>query len=84
MSGISLTDWVGYLAMILVISSFVFKDIIKLRIVNLVGAIVFITYGFMLNAWPIIATNLIIIIIQIYHLFKPKLTTNEPTTDQKH
>lgn len=84
MSGISLTDWVGYLAMILVISSFVFKDLIKLRIVNLVGAIVFITYGFMLNAWPIIATNLIIIIIQIYHLFKPKFTTNEPTTDQKH
>jgi hypothetical protein len=78
MSEITMTDWVGYLAMILVISSFIFKNLIKLRMVNLAGAFAFITYGFMLNAMPIIITNSIIIVIQIYHLVKPKFTTNEP------
>lgn len=73
---ITVTDWVGYLAMLLVISSFVFKDILRLRIVNLTGAVAFIVYGIMLEAWPIIITNTVIIIIQVYHLSKPKKVTD--------
>lgn len=81
MNDITVTDWVGYLAMVLVISSFVFKDILKLRMVNLIGAIAFISYGILLDAWPIIITNSIIIFIQVYYLLKPKMVTNEQIID---
>ena len=77
MSQISFTDWIGYLAMFLVVSSFVFTNVTKLRIVNLIGAAAFITYGIMLDAIPIVITNSVIILIQIYHLFKQKPATNE-------
>tara|TARA_R110002050_G_scaffold109799_1_gene221384 strand:- start:114649 stop:114885 length:237 start_codon:yes stop_codon:yes gene_type:complete len=75
---ISSTESVGYLAMVLVVSSFIFKDITKLRIINLFGAVAFIIYGFMLDiAWPVIFTNSIIIAIQVYHLIKAKKSTDE-------
>ena len=77
MSQIPFADWVGYLAMFLVVSSFIFTNVTKLRIVNLVGAAAFVVYGFMLGAIPIIITNAVIIIIQIYHLAKPKTVSNE-------
>lgn len=74
---ISTTEWVGYLAMILVVSSFIFKDMTKLRLINLLGAIAFIIYGYMLDiAWPVIITNTVIIAIQVYHLTKTKKATN--------
>lgn len=68
---ISTTDWVGYIAMALVALSFVFKDMKTIRVVNMIGAIIFIFYGYMLDvAVPIIATNTLIIVIQAYHLIK--------------
>ena len=68
---ISTTDWVGYIAMALVALSFVFKEMKTIRIINMIGAIIFIIYGYMLDvAIPVIATNTLIIIIQAYHLIK--------------
>ena len=77
MNLITVTDWIGYLAMFLVVSSFIFSDVKKLRIVNLLGAAAFISYGYMIGAIPIIITNTVIITIQVYHLFKTKKVSNE-------
>ena len=66
---ISLTEWVGYAAMAGLLISFMMKDVKKLRIINTIGCILFVTYGFMLQtAWPIIISNGTIVFINLYYL----------------
>lgn len=71
--GIELVEWIGYLASIAVLTSFLMKKIRMLRIVNTVGCALFVAYGFALNiSWPIVITNLAIIAINTYYLFLKK------------
>lgn len=66
---ITYTDWVGYLASLLLIISFMMKNVNTLRIINSLGAILFVVYGIMLTiSWPIIITNGFILSLNIYHL----------------
>lgn len=44
-----LVDWVGYIAMACVVFSFAFSNMITLRVVNSIGALIFIIYGVMLG-----------------------------------
>ncbi|MUP46462.1 hypothetical protein E0K83_12010 [Gramella sp. BOM4] len=67
--GVNMTEWVGYLASFFVGISFFMRNIIKLRYVNSVGCILFIIYGFLLNSWPVIITNLVIVCVNFYYLF---------------
>ena len=70
--GISWVEWIGYMAMAIVLISFLMKSVIKLRIVNALGGLLFVIYGFLLEpvSLPIILTNTAIICIHIYYLFK--------------
>lgn len=72
---IPLSEWVGYIASAVLMVSFLMKNIIKLRIINSVGAVLFIIYGFMLaTSWPIIITNAFILCVNMYYIFKnPKV-----------
>ena len=71
--GITLTDWVGYAAMLALLISFMMKDVRNLRFINSIGAILFIIYGVMLDiSWPIIVTNFAILCINCYYLFLKK------------
>ncbi len=64
------TEWVGYAAMFMVLLSFTMKDFKKLRMVNSLGAVLFVIYGFMLQiSWPIVITNLAIVGVNAYYLF---------------
>ena len=70
---ISVTEWVGYLASLILVTSFMMKQVNKLRTINSIGAIVFIIYGIMLDvSWPIIFTNTFILGLNIYHLLLKK------------
>lgn len=68
--GISIVELTGYAAMATVLVSFLMKSVIKLRIINSVGCLIFIIYGFLLEpySWPIIITNTFIFGINIYYL----------------
>jgi len=71
--GISYTEWVGYLASLLLIVSFLMKNVNTLRIVNSAGSFLFVVYGIMLAiSWPIIITNSFILMANIYYLSKTK------------
>jgi hypothetical protein len=61
---------IGYLSTVLVVVSFMMKDILKLRIVNMCGGISWIVYGFMLSNTPIIITNVFLVAINIVMLYK--------------
>ncbi len=66
-----LTSYIGYAASFFVVLSFILKDLKKVRIVNLIGCILFVIYGIYNDMlWPIIIPNAILVFIQSYHLIK--------------
>lgn len=67
-------EWVGYFGAGLVVISFlVSSDVRVIRFINMLGAIVFVFYGIMLDMnFPIIIPNVFITGIQIYYLFIKK------------
>ncbi len=68
----NLVEWVGYAAMITLMVSFMMKDIKKLRIINTVGCLLFVAYGFLLGSYPVIITNAFISLVNFYYLFIKK------------
>lgn len=66
------SDWIGFLAGVLVLLSFVFKNIKQIRITNIIAAIVFVIYGVMIgeDGLPIIFTNGALVLLHSYYLFK--------------
>lgn len=75
-------ELIGYLASAFVLLSFVMKEMKKLRIVNIVGCTFFITYGVLLMSWPIIITNVAIVIVNVYYLLKTKNEADVELIDQ--
>lgn len=71
---IETVEWLGYIAMAAVLISFLMKSIIKLRLVNAIGCLLFVAYGIYLQpiSKPIIITNIAILVINVYHIFKSK------------
>ncbi len=61
---------IGYVASVLIAISLMMKSILKLRIINLVGAICFTIYGLTIKAYPIAAVNGFIILIDLYYLYE--------------
>lgn len=68
----TLVDIIGYLASGVLLLSFTRKNVTQLRIINSVGCLLFVVYGAMLNVWPVIITNVAIVLINCYYLFLQK------------
>lgn len=66
--GVSGTEWIGYLASLFVLLSFLMRNITNLRYVNSIGCLFFVAYGFLLDSWPIIITNVAIVCVNFYYL----------------
>ena len=62
----------GYIGTVLVLGSFLIEDVLRLRLVNCLGAIFWLVYGVGITAKPTIAVNLCIIIIHIFWIIKNK------------
>lgn len=75
------TQIFGYLAMTMLVISFLPKQLKVIRILNLVACILFVVYGVLLGwEWPIIISNGFITFIQAYHLFIAKKQPVAPET----
>lgn len=60
----------GYIAMIVCVISMLMKDIKWLRIINTISCLMFVIYGFILGAYPIVILNSLVISINIFRLIK--------------
>lgn len=65
-------EWVGYAASALIVISLIMTSVVKLRIVNTAGCILFVIYGFTVGAYPVAVSNLLIVFINFYHLYRLK------------
>jgi len=61
-------EWFGYAASLVILISLTMSSIVRLRWVNLVGAIMFSAFGFLIGSIPTGGLNLGIAIIDIYYL----------------
>ena len=67
---INLIEWIGYLGSVVVAVSLMMTSMIKLRWLNLIGSIIFTIYGFVINAIPVAAVNLLIVGVNIAFMIK--------------
>ena len=58
----------GYLATFFIILSFTTKDIKKLRILNLIGTLLYLIYSLITGQKPLIIVNSFVAIIHLYNL----------------
>ncbi len=71
----TLVEWTGYIAMFMLMISFLMKDIKKLRIINTIACLLFVVYGFMLHSYPIVISNAFISLVNLYYLLYKKTDT---------
>jgi hypothetical protein len=70
MSLASFYEIIGYVASTLIAVSLMMSSILKLRVINLIGAITFTIYGALIQAYPVAIVNGVIALIDIYFLFE--------------
>jgi hypothetical protein len=63
-------ELLGYTASVLVAVSLTMKGIVRLRIVNGIGAAVFSIYGLLIGSYPVAGMNAFIVGINIYYLLQ--------------
>lgn len=59
---------IGYVASLLVAVSLTMSNIVRLRILNMLGALTFVVYGTLIAAWPVAFMNAFIVGINIWYL----------------
>jgi hypothetical protein len=65
----TLYELIGYAASVLVAISLTMRSVLRLRIINLIGAVTFAIYGLLIGATPIALVNGVIVLINVYYLY---------------
>ncbi len=63
-------EYFGTLASVVVAISLTMKNIKRLRIINGIGAAAFAAYGALIGAWPVLALNFFIFVIDLWFLLR--------------
>ncbi len=63
-------ELIGYLASVIIVISMMMSSLVKLRIVNLTGALLFSIYGFLIGALPVGILNGIVVFVNLYQLYR--------------
>lgn len=65
-----MAEAIGYPASALVVVSPTMTSVLRLRLLNLAGAVAFVVYVFLISAFPIVATNAVIVGINLWFLWQ--------------
>jgi hypothetical protein len=68
------TEVIGYAGSLLVAVSLMMSSLVKLRWINLAGAAAFAVYGWVVGAFPVLAVNGFIVLVNIYYLWSMNRT----------
>ncbi|MEM9953662.1 MAG: GNAT family N-acetyltransferase [Chloroflexota bacterium] len=61
---------IGYVASALVAISLLMTSILRLRIINIIGAVIFVVYALLIGSYPVAVVNFVIVLINLYQLNK--------------
>lgn len=65
-----LVEILGIVASLFVISAFLFKNVKVIRLLDAVGALLYVIYGILIHSYANVLLNTVLIAVQIYHLYK--------------
>jgi hypothetical protein len=63
-------ELVGYVASALVVASLAMTSVVRLRVISLAGSLAFLAYGLMIGSIPIVVTNLAIVCLNAWFLWR--------------
>ena len=63
-------ELMGYAGSAVTLSSLLMTNVYRFRQINLVGALVISLYGYMIGAWPVVAMNMAIAGVDVWHLLQ--------------
>lgn len=63
-------ELLGYVASSVIVVSLMMTSILRLRVIGLVGAALFALYGYLVGAFPVVATNLVILGLHAFFLWR--------------
>lgn len=67
-----MVEILGIIATLFVLAAFMLNDVKQIRIVDLIGAILFVVYGILIHSLSVSLLNGVLIIIHLYKLIKRK------------
>ncbi|WP_380184014.1 YgjV family protein [Kalamiella sp. sgz302252] len=73
-------DILGYAGTALVITSFLCQSLIKLRLLNAVGASFVTLYAILTHAWPVAILDGFIVVINVFQLLRHRKNSAAVTT----
>lgn len=65
-----LLELMGYVSSIIVLISFLMSSVVKLRVINSIGCIVFVIYAILIKTYPTAFLNICLIAVNVYYLIK--------------
>lgn len=65
-------ELIGIIATLFVLAAFMLNDVKKIRIVDLIGAVLFVIYGILIHSLSVCILNFVLILIHIFKLIKHK------------
>lgn len=72
-------EWFGYLASMVVLVSLTMTSIIKLRVINFIGCVLFAMFAYFIDSYPTMFMNIGIAGINVYFLWKIRTTIEQFT-----
>ena len=63
-------ELIGYLGSLLVVVSLLMSSVIKLRIINTIGSLIFCVYAMVIRSYPTAVMNAALVLINLWFLFK--------------
>ena len=70
MDGKLIIEMIGYLGSALVVVSMLMTSVVKLRVVNTIGSLIFMCYALIIGSYPTAVMNFCLIAINVYHLIR--------------
>lgn len=66
------SEIIGWFGSLLVLISFIPKNVKLIRIINAIGCVVWVIYGFITNAPSVWVMNILVMLLNLYHLIRNK------------
>lgn len=70
MNGFPWVEVVGYVGSGLVLISMLMSSVVRLRIINLTGSVIFAVYALLIRSYPTALMNICLVLINIWHLLQ--------------
>lgn len=67
-----IVEMIGYLGSLLVLVSFLMQSVVRLRVINTLGGLIFAVYALLIQSYPTALMNFCLVGINIYHLVRLK------------